>query len=63
MRSLVRLLAGCDSGARGMYILFSYRPRTDDEVINFTLINFVLHVVGPMHERTLCTLLLVSGSA
>eukprot|EP00904_Undaria_pinnatifida_P000502 jgi/Undpi1/10452/HiC_scaffold_29.g12902.m1 len=38
------------------------RSAPDDEVINFTLINFVLHAVGPMRESTLCTLLLVSRS-
>lgn len=32
----------------------------DGQLINFTLINLVLHVLGPMRERTLCTLLLVS---
>lgn len=35
--------------------------QSDGEVINLTLINLVLHVLGPMRERTLCTLLLVRG--
>jgi UDP-N-acetylglucosamine--dolichyl-phosphate N-acetylglucosaminephosphotransferase len=30
----------------------------EGHIINFTLINLVLHVCGPLSERTLCTLLL-----
>lgn len=42
--------------------LSSHVHRSEDEVINFTLINLVLHLLGPMRERTLCILLLVSVS-
>eukprot|EP00752_Nemacystus_decipiens_P018485 g16574.t1 len=39
------------------------RSGPDGEVINLTLINLVLHVVGPLPESTLCTLLLVLQAA
>lgn len=38
---------------------FSSASGADGELINFTLINLTLHILGPMRERTLCTVLLV----
>ncbi|CAM9628722.1 unnamed protein product [Ectocarpus sp. 12 AP-2014] len=39
------------------------RSGPDGEVINLTLINLVLHVVGPLREGSLCTLLLALQAA
>ena len=35
---------------------------TDEEVPNCTVICLVLRVLGPLHERTLCTVLLVCNN-
>ena len=40
------------------YVLFKVKS-TDEEVPNCTVICLVLRVLGPLHERTLCTVLLV----
>ncbi|CAM9640163.1 unnamed protein product [Ascophyllum nodosum] len=44
-------------------LLRPLRSGPDGELINFTLINLTLHVLGPMRERTLCMLLLALQAA
>lgn len=52
-------IAPCKKEEHQLYkVLFGLR-KDEEYYINYTLINVVLRILGPMHERTLSTVLLV----